>query len=159
MGKVLSWGQCDIKRADYTGEKPTSFKSIDDNPKQNTVKVTPTEGAKHPAKATGGVIVDQFQEDTEYTIEFQNFVKKGAKAPLGKFEGAVDGAFQIIPKNQNFGIQANNCTGMVTISYTDEEGIMLNTKLTVAADHEGKTVFVIDHEGKAIDPSTGNATA
>jgi len=140
---ILSWGKCTIEYAASTNGAVSGSWTEIDTPKEDTTKLTTTEGTAVEAKEEGGDVVDARYSRNSYQLEFDLFVKKNEDAPFEDEDGVVEGNFgwRVTPEDKAcHGLLIENSTLHVTISYATAEGILLHHVIKCLKPAEGNTV-------------------
>lgn len=171
---ILSWGKGKLSTTlSIGGEVPLSapWKLID-TPKEDTLKLSDTQGQVTEATEEGGDVVDSRVGKSKYTLEFDLFVKKGVARPFEDNDGIIAGehAFRYIPEDESTeGFLIERATVSCSVSYNTKEGKMLHYKVTALKPKVGKIVkeytansLVVDNDkvyfGSAVD-NTGKTIA
>ena len=131
---VLSWGKCKIETTSSTDGAPANeavWTELD-TPKEDTTKVTPTEGAEKKATEEGGELVDVRYAKTTYTLEFEIFVKKGKARPFEDTDGPEDESCE--------GCQIDRSVVRCAESFSTADGKMLKYTASCLKPKTGKTV-------------------
>lgn len=155
---ILSWGKCGLKHTTSINGAPAAGANWTDwpVPKEDTTKVTPTQGTKKEATEEGGDLVDVRYGKTKHTLEFEVFVKKGEDRPIEDIDGQIAGehAFRIIPEDDTCeGIQIDRCAGVVDESFSTADGKMLKYTFDVLKPALGKKVKPYTANGLTVTPA------
>lgn len=155
---ILSWGKCTIQHTQSINGAPDAGANWDEwpVPKEDSTKITPTQGAKKEATEEGGDLVDVRYGKTKHALELEVFVKKGEARPIEDNDGPISGehAFRIIPEDDTCeGIQIDRCTGVVDESYSTADGKMLKYTFDVLKPASGKKVKPYTANGLVVTPS------
>ena len=90
---VLSWGKPRIQKCASVAGVPDGNWVDLDTPKQDTTKLTTTAGQEVTANEEGGDVVDVRAGKNTYSLEFDQFVKKGVARDFEDEDGLVPGEF------------------------------------------------------------------
>ncbi len=161
---VLSWGHCGIQYCPSVDGAPDgNWVDLEDTPKEDTTKLTASQGTEKSATEEGGAIVDYLPAANTYDFEYDHFVKKGKTAPFSDTDGVVDGewAFRVIPQDKAcYGIQIDRAVVRVDVSYAAADGILLHHAVKCLKPAEGNTIKPYQpSEDTVLDTFAGAATA
>ena len=141
---VISWGKPSLfETTTSTDGAPAAsgqWKSIE-TPKENTLKIGVTAGSETTATEEGGGLVDVRYNANTYTLEFDEFVKKGKTPIFTDVDGVVSGehAFRILPEDDTcVGRLIERATVRVEETFTTADGIIRH------------------HVARCLKPKTGN---
>ncbi len=141
---ILSWGKCGIQYCPSVDGVPSGdWTDLADTPKEDTTKLTASQGTEKTATEEGGAVVDYLPAANTYDLEFDHFVKKGKTAPFSDEDGVVDGewAFRVIPQDREcYGIQIDRGVLRVDVSYASADGILLHHAIKALKPASGNTV-------------------
>ena len=155
---ILSWGKCIIQHTQSISGAPAAGAAWNEwpVPKEDSTKITPTQGTKKEATEEGGDLVDVRYGKAKHTLEFEVFVKKGEARPIEDNDGQIAGehAFRVIPEDDTCeGSQIDRCTGVVDESYSTADGKMLKYTFDVLKPASGKKVKPYTANGLAVAPA------
>lgn len=143
---VISWGKPSlfettpsIDGAPAASAKWTSIET----PKENTLKIGVTAGSETTATEEGGGLVDiRFNANT-YTLEFDEFVKKGKTSIFEDVDGVIAGehAFRFLPEDDTCeGRHIERATVRVEETFTTADGIIRHYVARCLKPKTGNTV-------------------
>ena len=143
---VISWGKpSSFETAPSTDGAPAAsatWESIE-TPKENTLKINVTAGSETTATEEGGGLVDiRFNANT-YSLEFDEFVKKGKTPIFEDVDGVVAGehAFRFLPEDDTCeGRLIERAVVRVAETYTTADGIIRHHVARCLKPKTGKTV-------------------
>lgn len=143
---VISWGRPSkfetTTSTDGAPAEPGEWKSIE-TPKENTLKINVTAGSETTATEEGGGIVDiRFNANT-YSLEFDEFVKKGKTSVFEDVDGVVAGehAFRFLPEDDSCeGRLIERSTVRVEETFTTADGIIRHYVARCLKPKTGNTV-------------------
>ena len=144
---VLSWGKPKVEfTKSVNGEVPTeptpawtAFPEI----KEDTAKLTTTEGTKKEATEEGGDLVDTRKGKNKYSFELEIFVKKGDKKPIEDEDGVIvdNYAVRLTPEDEECeGFLIENATVSVTESWSSADGKLWKYTFDAKKPKTGKTL-------------------
>lgn len=144
---VLSWGKPKVEfTKSVNGEVPTSpaptwteFPEI----KEDTAKLTTTEGTKKEATEEGGDVVDTRKGKNKYSFELEIFVKKGDEKPIDDEDGVIldNYAVRLTPEDEECeGFLIENATVSVTESWSSADGKLWKYTFDAKKPKTGKTL-------------------
>lgn len=141
---VISWGKpSKFETAPSTDGAPAAsaqWKPIE-TPKENTLKIGVTAGSETTATEEGGGLVDVRYNANTYTLEFDEFVKKGKDPIFTDVDGIIAGehAFRFLPEDDTCeGRLIDRATVRVEETFTTADGIIRH------------------HVARCLKPKTGN---
>lgn len=116
-----------------------------ETPKENSLKINVTAGSETTATEEGGGLVDiRFNANT-YTLEFDEFVKKGKQPTFQDVDGVVAGehAFRFLPEDDTCeGRLIERATVRVEETFTTADGIIRHHVARCLKPKTGNTVKV-----------------
>lgn len=144
---VLSWGKPKVEfTKSVNGEVPkepmptwTAFPEI----KEDTAKLTTTEGTKKEATEEGGDLVDTRKGKNKYSFELEIFVKKGDEKPIEDEDGVIvdNYAVRLTPEDEECeGFLIENATVSVTESWSSADGKLWKYTFDAKKPKTGKTL-------------------
>lgn len=144
---VLSWGKPTVEfTKSVNGEVPmeptptwTAFPEI----KEDTAKLTTTEGTKKEATEEGGDLVDTRKGKNKYSFELEIFVKKGDEKPIEDEDGVIvdNYAVRLTPEDEECeGFLIENATVSVTESWSSADGKLWKYTFDAKKPKTGKTL-------------------
>lgn len=173
---TIPWGKPTIEVAHSVNGVPVGEWTTLDTPKEGTTVLNTTAGDKREAKEEGGKVVDVKYTASNYSLEFQLFVKKGGTRPFVDSDGLIDGewALRLTPEDPNCeGFQIDKSTVNVEETYSAEDGKLLKYTFSALKPAEGNilkpyikgslelsdTMVVIDGAGgsESVTASTGSS--
>lgn len=149
---VLSWGKCSIRHCESFNGIPTTplvtesnleSWTLIDTPKEDTTKLTTTQGNEVKATEEGGATIDVRYNKSEFELEFDIFVKKGSEPPFQDDDGVIVGeeALVVIPEDTGCeGILIERAHGRCDMSYSTADGILLHYVFKALKPNTGKMV-------------------
>lgn len=149
---VLSWGKCAIRHCESFNGIPTiplvtesdlESWTLIDTPKEDTTKLTTTQGNEVKATEEGGATIDVRYNKSEFELEFDIFVKKGSEPPFQDDDGVIVGeeALVVIPEDTGCeGILIERAHGRCDMSYSTADGILLHYVFKALKPNTGKMV-------------------
>ena len=153
---VLSWGKPRIQKCASVAGVPDGNWVDLDTPKQDTTKLTPTAGQEVTANEEGGDVVDVRTGKNTYSLEFDQFVKKGVARDFEDEDGLVAGDFAIrlIPEDEAAeGILIERATIRVEESYSSTDGKLRHVVVKAVKPASGKTIKPYTHNGLKVSVS------
>lgn len=143
---VISWGKpSKFETTTSTDGAPAASAKWEaiETPKENTLKINVTAGSETTATEEGGGLVDiRFNANT-YTLEFDEFVKKGKDPIFNDVDGIIAGehAFRFLPEDDTCeGRLIERATVRVEETFTTADGIIRHHVARCLKPKEGKTV-------------------
>lgn len=143
---VLSWGKPKVEfTKSVNGAVPTeptpwtAFPEI----KEDTAKLTTTEGTKKEATEEGGDLVDTRKGKNKYSFELEIFVKKGDEKPIEDEDGVIvdNYAVRLTPEDEECeGFLIENATVSVTESWSSADGKLWKYTFDAKKPKTGKTL-------------------
>lgn len=144
---VLSWGKPTVEfTKSVNGAVPTeptptwtAFPEI----KEDTAKLTTTEGTKKEATEEGGDVVDTRRGKNKYVFELEIFVKKGDEKPIEDEDGVIvdNYAVRLTPEDEACeGFLIENATVSVTESWSSADGKLWKYTFDAKKPGTGKTL-------------------
>lgn len=144
---VLSWGKPTVEfTKSVNGAVPTeptptwtAFPEI----KEDTAKLTTTEGTKKEATEEGGDVVDTRRGKNKYVFELEIFVKKGDEKPIEDEDGVIvdNYAVRLTPEDEACeGFLIENATVSVTESWSSADGKLWKYRFDAKKPETGKTL-------------------
>lgn len=153
---VLSWGKPRIQKCASVAGVPDGNWVDLDTPKQDTTKLTTTEGQEVTANEEGGDVVDVRAGKNTYSLEFDQFVKKGVARDFEDEDGLVAGEFAIrlIPEDEaTEGLLIERATIRVVENYSATDGKIRHVVVKAIKPAAGKTLKPYTHNGLAVSLS------
>lgn len=150
----LNWGEPDLQTATSTNGAPAGEWKDLPNPKEDTLKLTANAGTDKTATEEGGAIVDYMPGKTTYTLEWDEFVKKGEEPAFDDVDGVIAGehAFRVSAQDKDCpAIQIDRAVLRVEESYSTADGSLRHYVATVLKPATGSSV-------KRYVPGTANVT-
>lgn len=144
---VLSWGKPTVEFTKSVNGAPatepsaswTAFPEI----KEDTAKLTTTEGTKKEATEEGGDVVDTRRGKNKYVFELEIFVKKGDEKPIEDEDGVIvdNYAVRLTPEDEECeGFLIENATVSVTESWSSADGKLWKYTFDAKKPKTGKTL-------------------
>lgn len=144
---VLSWGKPTVEFTKSVDGAPateppaswTAFPEI----KEDTAKLTTTEGTKKEATEEGGDVVDTRKGKNKYSFELEIFVKKGDEKPIDDEDGVIldNYAVRLTPEDEECeGFLIENATVSVTESWSSADGKLWKYTFDAKKPKTGKTL-------------------
>lgn len=153
---VLSWGKPRIQKCASVAGIPDGNWVDLDTPKQDTTKLTTTAGQEVTANEEGGDVVDVRAGKNTYSLEFDQFVKKGVARDFDDEDGLVAGEFAIrlIPEDEaTEGLLIERATIRVEENYSATEGKIRHVVVKAIKPAAGKTLKPYTHNGLTVSQS------
>lgn len=153
---VLSWGKPRIQKCASVAGVPDGNWVDLDTPKQDTTKLTTTAGQEVTANEEGGDVVDVRSGKNTYSLEFDQFVKKGVARDFDDEDGLVAGEFAIrlIPEDEaTEGLLIERATIRVEENYSATEGKIRHVVVKAIKPAAGKTLKPYTHNGLTVSQS------
>lgn len=150
---VLSWGKPRIQKCASVAGVPDGNWVDLDTPKQDTTKLTTTAGQEVTANEEGGDVVDVRAGKNTYSLEFDQFVKKGVARDFDDEDGLVAGEFAIrlIPEDEaTEGLLIERATIRVEENYSATEGKIRHVVVKAIKPAAGKTLKPYTHNGLTV---------
>ena len=150
---VLSWGKPRIQKCASVAGAPDGNWVDLDTPKQDTTKLTTTAGQEVTANEEGGDVVDVRSGKNTYSLEFDQFVKKGVARDFEDEDGLVPGDFAIrlIPEDEaTEGLLIERATIRVEESYSSTDGKLRHVVVKAVKPATGKTLKPYTHNGLTV---------
>ena len=135
---VLSWGKPRIQKCASVAGVPDGNWVDLDTPKQDTTKLNTTAGQEVTANEEGGDVVDVRAGKNTYSLEFDQFVKKGVARDFEDEDGLVPGEFAIrlIPEDEE--------------NYSATDGKLRHVVVKAIKPAAGKTLKPYTHNGLTV---------
>lgn len=130
---VISWGKPLIEIGDSVDGAPATVFTALPEIKQDTTKLTTTDGAIKEAKQEGGGVIDQYQEKNKYVLELELFVKKGDTKPIVDVDGVIEGekTVRLTPEDDTLkGFIIDKSKVHASVSWSSAEGELLKYMFT-----------------------------
>lgn len=141
---VLSWGKPKVEfTKSVNDEVPTPTWTAFPEIKEDTAKLTTTEGTKKEATEEGGDVVDTRKGKNKYSFELEIFVKKGDKKPIDDEDGVIldNYAVRLTPEDEECeGFLIENATVSVTESWSSADGKLWKYTFDAKKSKTGKTL-------------------
>lgn len=153
---VLSWGKPRIQKCASVAGVPDGNWVDLDTPKQDTTKLTTTAGQEVTANEEGGDVVDVRAGKNTYSLEFDQFVKKGVARDFEDEDGLVAGEFAIrlIPEDEaTEGLLIERATIRVEENYSATDGKLRHVVVKAIKPAAGKTLKPYTHNGLRVSVS------
>lgn len=153
---VLSWGKPRIQKCASVAGVPDGNWVDLDTPKQDTTKLTTTAGQEVTANEEGGDVVDVRSGKNTYSLEFDQFVKKGKARDFEDEDGLVHGEFAIrlIPEDEaTEGLLIERATIRVEENYSATDGKIRHVVVKAIKPAAGKTLKPYTHNGLTVSLS------
>ena len=153
---VLSWGKPRIQKCASVAGIPDGNWVDLDTPKQDTTKLTTTAGQEVTANEEGGDVVDVRAGKNTYSLEIDQFVKKGVARDFDDEDGLVAGEFAIrlIPEDEaTEGLLIERATIRVEENYSATEGKIRHVVVKAIKPAAGKTLKPYTHNGLTVSQS------
>lgn len=153
---VLSWGKPRIQKCASVAGVPDGNWIDLDTPKQDTTKLTTTAGQEVTANEEGGDVVDVRAGKNTYSLEFDQFVKKGVARDFDDEDGLVAGEFAIrlIPEDEaTEGLLIERATIRVEENYSATDGKIRHVVVKAIKPAAGKTLKPYTHNGLTVSQS------
>ena len=153
---VLSWGKPRIQKCKSEAGVPDGNWVDLDTPKQDTTKLTTTAGQEVTANEEGGDVVDVRSGKNTYSLEFDQFVKKGKARDFEDEDGLVPGEFAIrlIPEDEaTEGLLIERATIRVEENYSATDGKIRHVVVKAIKPAAGKTLKPYTHNGLTVSLS------
>nr|DAS57685.1 MAG TPA: hypothetical protein [Caudoviricetes sp.] len=150
---VLSWGKPRIQKCASVAGVPDGNWVDLDTPKQDTTKLTTTAGQEVTANEEGGDVVDVRAGKNTYSLEFDQFVKKGVARDFEDEDGLVAGEFAIrlIPEDEaTEGLLIERATIRVEENYSATDGKIRHVVVKAIKPAAGKTLKPYTHNGLVV---------
>lgn len=127
---VLAWGKPDlyVRKIGWNPDGSRKFYKVRhlQNPKEDSTNLETAEGDKTEAKGEGGAIVDVKKKKSNYSLKFDQFIKKGTPKSFGDEDGIVPGDYEVwyLPEDKECpGLYFPQGTFGVTTAATSADGI------------------------------------
>lgn len=153
---VLSWGKPRIQKCASVAGVPDGNWVDLDTPKQDTTKLTTTAGQEVTANEEGGDVVDSRSGKNTYSLEFDQFVKKGKARDFEDEDGIVPGEFAIrlIPEDESAeGFLIERATIRVEENFSPTDGKIRHVVVKAIKPASGKTLKPYTHNGLTVSVS------
>lgn len=153
---VLSWGKPRIQKCASVAGVPDGNWVDLDTPKQDTTKLTTTAGQEVTANEEGGDVVDSRSGKNTYSLEFDQFVKKGKARDFEDEDGIVPGEFAIrlIPEDESAeGFVIERATIRVEENFSSTDGKIRHVVVKAIKPASGKTLKPYTHNGLTVSVS------
>lgn len=153
---VLSWGKPRIQKCASVAGVPDGNWVDLDTPKQDTTKLNTTAGQEVTANEEGGDVVDVRAGKNTYSLEFDQFVKKGVARDFEDEDGLVPGEFAIrlIPEDEaTEGLLIERATIRVEENYSATDGKLRHVVVKAIKPAAGKTLKPYTHNGLVVSLS------
>ena len=150
---VLSWGKPRIQKCASVAGVPDGNWVDLDTPKQDTTKLTTTAGQEVTANEEGGDVVDSRSGKNTYSLEFDQFVKKGKARDFEDEDGIVPGEFAIrlIPEDESAeGFLIERATIRVEENFSPTDGKIRHVVVKAIKPASGKTLKPYTHNGLTV---------
>ena len=111
--------------------------------KEDTAKLTTTEGTKKEATEEGGDLVDTRKGKNKYLFELEIFVKKGDEKPIEDEDGVVidNYAVRLTPEDEECeGFLIENASVSVSESWSSADGKLWKYSFDAKKPKTGKTL-------------------
>lgn len=142
---VLSWGKPTVEFTKSKNGAPEASATWDKMPeiKEDTAKLTTTEGTKKEATEEGGDLVDTRKGKNKYVFELEIFVKKGDEKPIEDEDGVVidNYAVRLTPEDEECeGFLIENASVSVSESWSSADGKLWKYTFDAKKPKTGKTL-------------------
>ena len=142
---VLSWGKPKVEFTKSKDGAPAASATWDKMPeiKEDTAKLTTTEGTKKEATEEGGDLVDTRKGKNKYLFELEIFVKKGDEKPIEDEDGVVidNYAVRLTPEDEECeGFLIENASVSVSESWSSADGKLWKYSFDAKKPKTGKTL-------------------
>lgn len=143
---VISWGKPSLfettPSVDGAPAANAQWATIE-TPKENTLKINVTAGSETTATEEGGGVVDVRFNANTYSMEFDEFVKKGKKSIFEDVDGVIAGehSFRFLPEDDTCeGRLIERSTVRVEETFTTADGIIRHYVARCQKPKTGNTV-------------------
>ena len=140
---VLNWGECDLFHATCVDGAPSGEWTELPTPKQDSTELSTDAGDDMTATEEGGAIVDYMPGKNTYTLEWDEFVKKGKEPSFEDDDGVIDGehSFRIEAQDKDCpAIQIDRAVLRVEDSYNTSDGQLRHYVAKALKPASGKTI-------------------
>lgn len=154
---VLSWGKPRIQKCASVAGVPDGNWVDLDTPKLDTTKLTTQAGQEVTANEEGGEVVDSRTGKNTYTLEFDQFIKKGKARDFNDEDGRVPGDFAIrlIPEDDSAeGFLFERATIRVEENYSSTDGKLLHVVIKALKPANGKVLKPYVHNALTVSPTS-----
>lgn len=154
---VLSWGKPRIQKCASVAGVPDGNWVDLDTPKLDTTKLTTQAGQEVTANEEGGEVVDSRTGKNTYTLEFDQFIKKGKARDFSDEDGRVPGDFAIrlIPEDDSAeGFLFERATIRVEENYSSTDGKLLHVVIKALKPANGKVLKPYVHNALTVSPTS-----
>lgn len=154
---VLSWGKPRIQKCASVAGVPDGNWVDLDTPKLDTTKLTTQAGQEVTANEEGGEVVDSRTGKNTYTLEFDQFIKKGKVRDFNDEDGRVPGDFAIrlIPEDDSAeGFLFERATIRVEENYSSTDGKLLHVVIKALKPAKGKVLKPYVHNALTVSPTS-----
>lgn len=146
---ILNWGKCNIYRNTSANGAPAAGEwTLLPTPKESTTQVVTSAGTDLEAKIEGGEIIDRMPGKNTYTLEWEEFVKKGEVPSFIDNDGVVPGAYalKVLPAEdeQCPGIQIDNSSIKSEVVFSTTEGMRIKYSATALKPASGNAVKLLN---------------
>lgn len=151
MGKILSWGKCDIIVEPIIGTgAATEEVYMFETPVEDSTNLSTTQGDKNEARVEGGGVDAVRYNANSYELTFDVRMHSGFKKnPLGGTDGVIPGEFTMYVKPENSaapGVKINRSSANVQINFTADNGVIATYTFSSLVNVGGQQIEVGDFE-------------